>query len=522
MIWSVRVCCAVILLALAHPSRSQDSLVLFRDIRFSSPGEQDAFYDYTLRGGSDAFSLLIANGSLLTEEQAKSAREAFYSFLDEINTPKFQGKTQEQRTKAVAKALSSKYFKKYTPNSRFEDLIHRGEYAEVSGSALYSLALDYLKIPYNIQEAPNNVFVLACPGSKQIMLESTVASLVMTTYDQNFKKNFVESLRKQKLISEDEFSKSNLNALFDRYFLRSADLFTLQALAGLQYYQYGMVHVQQQNMLAAFQCFEKAYYLSPTPRNGYVLMQTGLALFGEMPNRNDQHAALLGKLSRYHGIGINEEIVAAEFQQAINSLLFNKGKKEDIEEYYQTLVENCTSMAIRNELAFVYQHELGRYRYNDTRYTEALPYLENAIKLKPSSQPAATNFIACLANLVRFSFQDEATLNQLEQYSNTIPQLNDNNMFISMLANCYLAHMAISFQNKKQQLGETHRSKFESLYAAHPDINVTAADVGRAYSDASVYYFKKGQNTKAKECLAAGLKISPNNYELNNRQRMIR
>lgn len=91
-----------------------------------------------------------------------------------------------------------------------------------------------------------------------------------------------------------------------------------------------------------------------------------------------------------------------------------------------------------------------------------------------------------------------------------------------MLGSCYLAHMAISFQSKKQSLGESHRKKFETLQAAHPEMKLPASDVGRAYSDASVYYFQKGQNTKAKECIAAGLKISPNNYELINRQKMIR
>ena len=82
--------------------------------------------------------------------------------------------------------------------------------------------------------------------------------------------------------------------------------------------------------------------------------------------------------------------------------------------------------------------------------------------------------------------------------------------------------MAISFQSKRQSQGEVHRKKFETLQASYPEVKVASSDIGRAYSDASVYYFQKGQTTKAKECIAAGLKISPNNYELLNRQRMIR
>jgi tetratricopeptide (TPR) repeat protein len=518
----LRISFVAILLLLALHAKSQDSLVFFRDLRFSSSFERDAFYNYTIRRENDAFSLLLADGALLTDEQAASAKTDFYALLDKMNTPKFQGKSQEQRTKAVAKTLFSKYFKKYQAESRFEDLIHRGEYAEVSGSGLYALALDYLKIPYNIQEAPNNVFVLACPGSKQIMLESTVTSMLFITYDQAFKKSYIETLKDQKLISEDEFAKSNLNALFDKYYLRSADLFTLQALTGLQYYHHGMLHAQQQNNVSAFQCFEKAYYLSPTPRNGYMLMRTGLAMFSELKARNTQHAVLLGKLSRYEGIGVNEEVVAGEFFQTINNLLFDRGKKEELDEYYEALLENCTHPATKKEVSFVYQYEQGRYRYNDMRYNEALPYLETALKSKPSSQPAATTFISCLTSLTRFSFQDEATVKQLEQYSTSIPELNNNNAFISMLGNCYLAHMAINFQDKKQSQAEASRKKFEALAAAHPEMKVSSSDIGRAYSDASVYYFRKGQNAKAKECVAAGLKLSPNNYELINRQRMIR
>src|SRR4051812_11675070 len=104
---------AAIMVLLAHRARSQDSLVFLRDIRFISPFEREAFYNYTVRRENDAFSLLIADGSLLTDDQVSSARKTFYALLDEMNTPKFQSKTQELRTKTVAKALFSKYFKKY-------------------------------------------------------------------------------------------------------------------------------------------------------------------------------------------------------------------------------------------------------------------------------------------------------------------------------------------------------------------------------------------------------------------------
>jgi len=45
--------------------------------------------------------------------------------------------------------------------------------------------------------------------------------------------------------------------------------------------------------------------------------------------------------------------------------------------------------------------------------------------------------------------------------------------------------------------------------------------VGRAYSEACVYYFKKGQKVKARQLLDKGLQLVPNDYQLKIRKQMM-
>jgi hypothetical protein len=71
------------------------------------------------------------------------------------------------------------------------------------------------------------------------------------------------------------------------------------------------------------------------------------------------------------------------------------------------------------------------------------------------------------------------------------------------------------------QQGEKYRLTFEELAGRYPDAQPNTQLVGQAYSRAAVYFYRKGQTQKARNLIEAGLKLSPNNYELMTRKRMI-
>ena len=90
------------------------------------------------------------------------------------------------------------------------------------------------------------------------------------------------------------------------------------------------------------------------------------------------------------------------------------------------------------------------------------------------------------------------------------------------MAIAYIIECANSYQKGNATNGEKYRLLFEGMYESGMDITILSPnDVGNAYSNASVYYFKKGQREKAKQLLDKGLKIVPDNYQLKTRKQMI-
>jgi hypothetical protein len=110
----------------------------------------------------------------------------------------------------------------------------------------------------------------------------------------------------------------------------------------------------------------------------------------------------------------------------------------------------------------------------------------------------------------------------LEAYKVRFPSLEQNNNFNSMMAFSYIMEAGDSFEKGDVVRGEKFQLLFETLYETNKNITLMSTDaVGRAYSEACVYYFKKGQKTKAKQLLDKGLTIAPDNYQLKMRKQMI-
>lgn len=251
-------------------------------------------------------------------------------------------------------------------------------------------------------------------------------------------------------------------------------------------------------------------------------MQTGSQAFLKHTKKDLKHAALLGKLSRYTGLGITPDAVNGELYQVIQDLLFNKGQPEQLEAYYQALSSTIKNISTKEEIRFVYEYEKGRYAYNLERYNAALPYFENSLQLQPTNQLAQGMVISCLSMLANSRMQDEDFVARVEQVKSRHAALAENNMFVALLAHLYLAHTAINFENGRSTEGERYRVLFEELIKPYDDLNLRSDLIGKAYSAAAIYYFRKGQSRKAQSYIDTGLKISPNNYELTVRKKMIR
>ena len=91
-----------------------------------------------------------------------------------------------------------------------------------------------------------------------------------------------------------------------------------------------------------------------------------------------------------------------------------------------------------------------------------------------------------------------------------------------MMAMAYVIEFGDAFEKANIPRGEKYQQLFEQMYETNKNISLLSLEsVGRAYSEACVYYFKKGQKAKAKQLLDKGLQIVPNDFQLKMRKQMI-
>ena len=499
---------------------AQGDLVSYKEIVFNSELEKRVLDDHFLNKKSDLFLLFMASGSLLREDAVAEAKSRFYRQLDGISASVAAVKKNDKKVKQVYDKLHAMFLSKYETRNRFEDIFYNGNYNCVSATALHGLAFHHLNIPYWIKEKPTHVYLLAYPETENIMVETTAPIAGSQVLSQQFKQNYIKVLRDQKIISTNEYASGNINSLFDKYYFNIQGNITLLQLVGLQYLNEGIYKLEEERYPEALNQLEKAYLFYPCDRVGYTLMSSAYETFTRRQEKDTVHANSLAKMARFKRYGITSEMIQSEFMRVIQELLVNRGEKEKLNEYYEQLQQGINEDELRNEIKFIYNYENGRSYYNKARFRESIPFFEECLALKPKQEDASQLLIISVAQSLRNNSNPQI-IKVLEGYSAKYPQLLENNNFNEMLGSTYLREIEMNFESGKPVEAEKYRVIFEQFQKQHQEVTYDHRLFGEAYSAGAVYYFKKGQTLKAKSLLASGLAISPNNYELLARKRMI-
>ncbi len=498
-------------------AKAQDSLVYWSEIRFESPAEKAALTAALIKKQPDYFELFNSG-----VPSSSNPRDQFYRFLKGLDLSKFQDKKADKKVKFIYESLHKAFLTKYEAVNLFSDIWKTGYYNCVSATALYSIAFNYFDIPYVIKEKPNHVYPVAYPHDKQVIVETTNPMVGSFAFTAQFKETYIESLRKQKLISNQEASSKGVSELFDKYFFKEELDITLAQLVGIQYMNDGIFRLDNEKWLEATWQFEKAYLFYPSDQVTNGLAASYFKAFQQNQKKDSTHALLVARLSRFAKYGITFDMVKSEFVQAINSLLFDQGKSAELSTYYKVLSRGLKQKELIEEIDFLYNYEVGRYYYNQGRYSDSEPYFEKAFSLRPSNQEVQTIFLTLLERKLRGTTKADEAVTVLEKTLQENPLIKTNNNFNTLLATAYLAKFAEDFENNRPTEGDKYRLLFEQNFGNNKDLNINDYLIGQAYSTAAVYYFKKNQNTKAKTYIEKGLEYAPDNRELLMRKRALR
>lgn len=146
-----------------------------------------------------------------------------------------QGKTLSKTVQNYFDLTHKKFFIKYWETAYFNHIFESGIYNCVTASALYAILFDKLGIQYTIKETPTHVYLIVNPGKENIMVETTDPQGRISVVTDEMKKQYVDYLKAEKLISDADLSGNTVNDLFYESYYGDSDI-SLIELAGLQYY----------------------------------------------------------------------------------------------------------------------------------------------------------------------------------------------------------------------------------------------------------------------------------------------
>ncbi len=246
-----------ILLFLVFPGRSQNGDGVINSSIFENASEQALFY----QGIENPFQLLQA-----LHATENTSLKGFHKLVKKLDK---RAKNKEH-TKWFLEEVFYKAHKillrEYKKHSVFNDLLNKGFYDCVSGSAIYAILLDRYGFDYKIIETDFHVFVLVQKDGENFIFESTeprsgfihesarvknyLSAFVPTnSQQQNDKKPSLGSLAQQP---------GESNTIFKAI--------SLIELAGLQYYNDAILHFNENALEVSQKQLAKAEKIYPSDR----------------------------------------------------------------------------------------------------------------------------------------------------------------------------------------------------------------------------------------------------------------
>lgn len=495
---------------------AQDSLVYFHELDFNSAFEERSFKNLGNQEAANYFDLFLSIDPQMNESSALAAAQKFDATYSKLNISKVLNKNPARKVKMIYQQVHDDLFDQYLEQNHFSEIFSAGKYNCVSATAIYTIVMHRLGVPYDIKVKPTHVYAVAYPNSEQILVESTDPTGGFIRFSDSYKQGMIDRLANAKLISSNEIKQVNVDDLFSKYYLTDEGV-GLKQLAGIQYFNDAIYNIDQGNVEFAHKQAEKAYFLYPEERTKNMLLATCLEYLTNQKYENEESLSYLSQFARFDIL--DDDFTLSEFSRMINILLIENGQKEKLSNYFNMLIPTIRASDLKLEMSYVYYYEMGRTYYNETDYTTALDFFRQAYELKPSNLDISNILVSTLA-LSMINTTNYEVIQKMETLKKEYPNLISNNKFKSILLNAYLIQFGMSFDLKSEKEGLKYKGLFEELY--DPELTVDQGNVGRSYSICAVYYFRKGYSSKAKTILNEGLNISPHNHELMMRKHMIK
>ena len=499
-----------------------DTIVSFTDLYFHSDMEKKEFLKINDGSEPDYFALFLSANKEITQDDGNQYKERINSILIPFQKKSFKKLKEKKKISKVYNRVQDQLMDKYIEEALYSDLFSKGEYQCVTSSMLFTRVFEQLNIPYEIEVEPGHVYLIAYPQTSKIIVQTTNPKKGVFIYDNAFKNNFIEYMRKNKLISKDEYENKSVDDLFTEYYLKT-EVADLKELASIQYTNLAIQKLRDSKITESFHSMLKAYYLNPDNKNRFLFALTLGMQMDKMGASDEQYVNYYVMLYKLTKNNLNKDLMVAVFNLITDKQLNTKNNIDRYNKSYNFIIQNIIDSALINEISFIYNNELGIRYLNESRPDKAYPYVMKAFSFQPENS-RVQNLLVTLINQ-----QSSASDLNTKSYSdlcdstfelyNTFQSLRQNSIFVNLLYRMELRLAGFYYFTGSATKGLECKTRFENL-VNNANIELTyntKIAVERNYTSISVYYFKHNNIGKAKAAIKQALRYYPDSYVLQER-----
>ena len=509
----------ILAVSIGFPSFSNpsDSIVRISEIKFNSDFEREYFSRLFVKKESpDYLPLFLATDKTSNTSTHKSANQRIESVIQQLDKLDINSKSEAKKIKAIYKTIHDEFLKKYELENNFNEIFQTGNYNCLSATALYSIILEKYNIPYVIKKAPKHVFLMTYPNSSKILIETTDPVKGYFQYNEQMIANYVDHMKRNKMISEEEFMTKSQAELFEKYFMKDENI-GLKQLVGLQYYNLAIYEYEKEKYLEALENIQKAYLFYPSEGTKYIMKNLLLTVISKLNYDNEDEIKYYVYLTRFKSEerdNAEAEIISNEFLRITQKQLIAKSNFDHYTKSYQQIAKNVLDTTLKKEIDFIYNYEFARVVINSESDKDVEENLMKIYALKPDHLDVHGLITAYVLNQVSALANPYELIVLLDRYSNHYKFLKSNSKISLAYGACYLELAAQAYAQDQISKGDKYLQSFEEAVKVKEKTSVNEFFVNKSFSEASSAYYRKGNYSKAKNLILKGLEYAPNSYYL--------
>lgn len=435
---------------------------------------------------------------------------------------KVKGKSLNKKLKIIYKDTHDKFLRKYEDKSSFADILRSGIYNCVSATALYAIILERVVIDYEIRETPTHVYLIGDPENSGYLIETTLPSDGLFYFDDRLKRDYINFLNTNKIISNDEYKSRSIDELFQEYYLTDKKIDLIQ-LAGIQYYNKGIFEFNEEDFEKALKSFRKAEILYQSEIIRYM---NNNSLLMVMKKQNQDKNYSVQSLVMYLNLNPFDkdaiDYAKYYFEQMSRERIVNHPNIETYQGEFDDLLDNV-SANINLDLIYSIFYFYNAYYYSSVGdYSKALVSLEKLYLLNPENLEVKNKISESIIKISSQMGSGSAMIDSIDQYIYKFPFVLENKIIGTYIQYVYARMIYQYFVSNDSGLGFNYLIRLQSYLDNYSNIEFNEEYINLAYAEVGAYFVRKRKYQEAIKWLEKGLTYTPNSTELQGRLQRIK